>query len=363
MISLGFMTLDLHNEHSYFTEIAKRAHNHHIICYRFIPSKINPITEIIEGEIYDANNYRWTKKSFYLPDVLYDRCFYGDDFHSKQCKAIINWIKGKENIQFLGFGFPNKLELYEVLYQSKLSAYLPKTVSIVSTQTVDSYVKELNKIIIKPIDGAQGNGVYLIEKENINIIVKTDKEKKQVSRTFSKHSTYLSWLERVLSKREYLLQPFLSLQNENNQPFDIRSLLQRDQHGNWITVGKGIREGRKDGIVSNLSLGGTVIPFEAWSKGINEPTRNFVIEEIEDILQNLPPILENHFSPLFELGVDIGVARDGSVWILDINSKPGRKVLLLSDPELKEYLYESPLLYTKWLMERRENTHEKTLSD
>lgn len=363
MISLGFMTLDLNNEQSYFTEMAKRAKNKNIICYRFIPTMINPITEIIEGEVYDTNENRWVKNNFYLPDILYDRCFYQDDFHSKQCKAIITWLKGKEHLQFLGFGLPNKLELYEILSQTKLSAYLPTSVRVLSAQTIDFYLQKLNRLIMKPIDGSQGNGVYFIEKDGKNITVKTDKLKNQISHTFSEPSTFLSWLERVLTKREFLLQPYLFLQNEHNHPFDIRSLLQKNRHGKWMTVGKGVREGREGGIVSNLSLGGSVRPFEDWVKEMNEPTRSFVIEEIEDILQSLPHILEKYFPPLFELGVDIGVAKDGSVWILDINSKPGRKVILCSEPELNENLYESPLLYAKWLLERRESTHEKTLSD
>lgn len=363
MISLGFMTLDLLHEHNYFTEIAKRAENKGIVCYRFIPSKMNPTTEIIEGEVYVPGEERWLKQNFYLPDYLYDRCFYGDDFHSKQCKAILAWLKGKENDRFLGFGLPNKLVLHEVLSQSKLSAYLPKTVSFLSAQTIISLLKEHKRVIMKPTDGAQGNGVYLIEQDGNHVIVTTDKVNKQASRVFSERSTLVSWLERLLSKREYLLQPFLSLQNENKHPFDIRTFIQKDGNGNWRTAGMGIREGRKDGIVSNLSLGGTVIPFEDWLEGVSTDKRDFVIEEIKDILKSLPHILENHFPPLFELGVDLGLAKDGSVWILDINSKPGRKVLLSSKPHLKEYLYESPLLYARWLQERRETSHEKTLSD
>lgn len=363
MISFGFMTLDLQNEHSYFTEIARRAQKHRIHCFRFIPSNMNPMTEMIEGEEFDINHDCWEKKNFHLPEILYDRCFYGDDFHSRQCKAIVTWLKGKENVQFLGIGLPNKLELYEALSKSKLSAYIPNTIRIRSAEMVNVYLKKYNQVILKPIDGSQGYGIYLIEQAEKQRIVKTDKIKNQVSRTFSKQSTWLSWLERILSKNEYMLQPFLALQNENKQPFDIRSLLQKDRNGRWVTVGKGIRQGRTEGIVSNLSLGGTVIPFDSWLSSMNKAERKFIVEEIEDILQSLPVILERTFSPLFELGVDIGIAKDHSIWILDINSKPGRKVLLWNEPEMKEYLFESPLLYARLLQERSDFTHEETISD
>lgn len=46
---------------------------------------------------------------------------------------------------------------------------------------------------------------------------------------------------------------------------------------------------------------------------------------MEEIFTLLPSILENSFSALFEIGVDIGITPDGSLWILDVNSKPGEK--------------------------------------
>ncbi|TKC18129.1 YheC/YheD family endospore coat-associated protein [Robertmurraya kyonggiensis] len=352
MLTLGFMTLQLKNEHTYFTEIAGRALKYDIECVRFIPASMDPTTEMFEGELYSHQQNRWLKKKFPLPDVLYDRCFYGEDFHSRQCKGIVSWLKSKDNVRFLGYGLPNKLELYEVLSNSKLSAYLPKTVKVTSPLMVQSLLQTFQRIILKPSNGSQGNGVYYIEMQKRHYIVKTDKLEQQVSRVFADEALLLNWLERLLKKKEFMLQPYLSLTNEQHEPFDIRSLLQKDRNGNWITVGKGIRQGKVERIVSNLSAGATVIDYETWIQSIPEQKRNFINEEIKFILESLPHLLEENFHPLFELGVDIGVAKDHSIWILDVNSKPGRKVLLTSQPGLQDYLYESPLLYANTIMER-----------
>ncbi|MEQ2529627.1 YheC/YheD family protein [Robertmurraya yapensis] len=363
MLTLGFMTLLLENEHTYFTEIAKRAHKYNIECFRFIPSSMDPTTEMFEGEYFSHQQDRWVKKRFPLPDVLYDRCFYGEDFHSRQCKGIVSWLKSKDNVRFLGYGLPNKLELYEVLSNSNLSAYLPKTVKVTSPQMIHSLLQTFQRIILKPSNGSQGNGVYYIERHNKHFIVKTDKLDQQVSRVFADETLLLNWLERLLKKKEFMLQPYLSLTNEHHEPFDIRSLLQKNRNGHWITVGKGIRQGKEERIVSNLSAGATVIDYEKWIQSIPQQKRNFIKDEIKFILESLPRLLEEKFHPLFELGVDIGVAKDYSIWILDVNSKPGRKVLLTSQPDLQDYLYESPLLYAKAIMERSILDHEETVFD
>jgi len=139
--------------------------------------------------------------------------------------------------------------------------------------------------------------------------------------------------------------------------------MQKDEHGKWVVRGKGIRVGLNGRIVSNVSAGGSIIPFSDW---VNENAPSpFLMKEINYILSLLPHVLEETFPPLFEIGVDIGMAKDGSLWILDVNSKPGRKVIVTTSPELKPALEEAPILYAKHLLEqkRRLNDHEKTLSN
>ncbi|MDF1509272.1 YheC/YheD family protein [Robertmurraya sp. DFI.2.37] len=216
MLTLGFMTLHLQNEQGYFTEMAKRAKKYNITCFRFIPSDINPQSEMIQGEEFDCNQETWKQKLFPLPNILYDRCFYGEDFHSKQCKAIVDWLKTKKNIQFLGYGLPNKHKLYETLNRTSLAPYLPKTVKITSPEMVQQLCKKMKRIILKPINGSQGNGIYFIEKSDEFWKVKTDKSEYQATRSFANEVQLVNWLDRLLHKKEFILQPYSHRQNKWN---------------------------------------------------------------------------------------------------------------------------------------------------
>ncbi|HJV31893.1 MAG TPA: hypothetical protein VJ558_06830 [Bacillales bacterium] len=91
MIRFGIMSLTMDSETTYFNEIANRAAAHDMECYRFIPSHIDPLTQLVKGKKYDPIEENWTSSEFPIPTILYDRCFYGDDDHSKQCMPIVSW--------------------------------------------------------------------------------------------------------------------------------------------------------------------------------------------------------------------------------------------------------------------------------
>jgi hypothetical protein len=366
MIAFGIMSLTMESEENYLTEIAQLAENQGMEVFRFIPSHINPNSETVKGKKYVTERQDWIDSEFPIPAIIYDRCFYGEDEHSKQCLPIVTWLKSRADIQFLGYGLPNKLELYHSLRASRVSAYLPQSKPATDAGTVLKELHSLNRIILKPINGAQGYGIYYVRKNEKTFHVKTEKQKQIISRIFPNELKLKAWLDSLLTRHEYLVQPYLELSNEEMKPQDIRILLQKNEHGKWLVRGNGVRQGNTGGILSNLSAGGTVTNFAEWMKTIPSSKRAYILSELEYIITNLPQLLEKEFLPLFEIGIDIGVAKDGSLWILDVNSKPGRKVVLQTKPEMKETLYLAPLLYGKYLMEadpkERKNIYERTLS-
>ncbi|CRK83559.1 YheC/YheD family protein [Neobacillus massiliamazoniensis] len=359
MITFGIMTLNMESETSYIDQIAKLADSCEMECFRFIPSKINPHTLLVKGKKFNAKDQTWAEGEFPIPSILYDRCFYGDDEHSKQCIPIVSWLKCRNDITFLGYGLPNKLELYNVLKNSVLTPYLPPTMKVSNPGEVLKELKIRNRIILKPISGSQGYGIYYVKQNDKSFHVKTEKQKKIISHIFQNELKLNHWLNSLMVQRDYLLQPFLELANDHLQPFDIRILIQKNEHGDWVTRGKGVRQGTTGGILSNLSSGGSVIRFADWLAFLPPAKREYIRNELTFITANLPRLLEQEFLPLFELGVDIGVARNGAIWILDVNSKPGRKVILETKPELKETLYLAPLLYGKHIS-KLEQTERKS---
>ncbi|RAK19461.1 YheC/D-like protein [Anoxybacillus vitaminiphilus] len=350
MISFGFLTIREHQEHEYATEMAKRASLYGIEMYRFTPLSIDPLTEKVNGEKFSHELQSWVSCLFDIPTFIYDRCFYHSDSRSKQSKPIVQWLKKRPDLVFLGNGLPNKWELYESLRAHPLlSPYTVKTWRITSVHDVIEALKSEKNIILKPETGSQGKGMYSLKQTKHSLqIESTSKEDIQI---INSKAELKAWAEKQLQLQSYIGQPLLPLKNKYGQPFDLRLLLQKDEHGQWKERGRGIRIGEKETFIANVSAGAAIIPFKEWMSQIPELQQVLINDGIDTIITLLPSYLDETHGQLFEIGLDIGITDEGAVWILDVNSKPGRKIVLETSPHEAENLYHAPLRYCRFLFE------------
>jgi glutathione synthase/RimK-type ligase-like ATP-grasp enzyme len=364
MKSFGFISLNPAAENSYFTEVAQCSSRYGMECFRFKPTKIDPVTHLVSGEKYHPEHRAWQSAKFPIPEILYDRCFYQDNPISKTSQSIVNWLKKRKDLCFLGNGLPNKWRIYEILSQSSLKPYIPKTIKAESPQQVLAFLAKRKKVILKPTFGSGGMGIACLEAEKDEISVLIEKQQELFRTTFPNKKQARLWIENLLKKKEYISQPFLPLSDSLERPFDLRLFLQKNGEGSWVERGRGVRIGQKQGILSNLRAGADTEPFQTWVDTLKPTQKEFLLKEISDLSLNLTTILEEALPPLFELGIDIGVAKDLSLWILDVNSKPGRKVVLETTPEATDALYSAPLEYGRLLTlnhQKEGNSYEKTL--
>ncbi|MEH7381552.1 YheC/YheD family protein [Bacillus sp. JJ1533] len=346
MISLGFITLYPNQERNYATELAKRAPELGIQLYRFTPTSIEPTSEWVRGEKYNHRTNTWEQSMFEIPMFLYDRCFYSNDEISKKSQPIMNWLKLRPANAFLGHGLPNKWEIYNTLRQDKeLSPYIPSTDQALSASAILRTLMKQHQIILKPEKGSMGKGIIglFLHRNHVEVIYK-DKHLLKKNQ-FTTRGDLKRWIDSVITSQPYLSQPYLPLHDEENRPFDIRILLQKDGQGKWVEQGRGIRLGLPNHLISNLGGGGETQSFEKWTETMTFLQKQLLSDNIHTIINRLPDVLEVHFEPLFEIGVDLGLTKDGAIWILDTNSKPGRKVILETNQSKEDVLYKTPLQY------------------
>lgn len=354
MLSFGFLTLNKKTEQLYFSEIAKRAAQFLIETFCFSPGDIDPKTELVHGRKYNSATAHWEDAVFPIPTYIYDRCFYPSEEILRKNVPIVNWLKNRSDIIFIGHGLPNKWNIYNALSShSLLQYYIPKTTKVESTEDIFKALHAHKKILLKPENGSQGRGIISLELSGKQIELHTQRHKHLIHKIFSKKEQLSKWLQHLITTHSYLIQPFLELQDRENRPFDIRILLQKNKENNWQELGRGIRKGQQGHIISNLHGGGSVHSFTDWLASIDRNQRILLIDDINTIITHLPVALEQSFGPLFELGIDIGVAKDGTIWVLDTNSKPGHKTILETNPSIENQLYSAPLEYCKHLALQR----------
>ncbi|MCU9612533.1 YheC/YheD family protein [Caldibacillus lycopersici] len=350
MQSFGIISINNTSELEYINEIAAYAVKSGFHCYRFTPDAVTPNKDTVPGLAFDSESGEWISAEFPIPTVLYDRCFYRNEQELKQYSPIINWLKTRTDLLFLGYGLPNKLAIYDTLKTNpQILPYLPETTATQHVQEVFKLLRERESLLLKPVFGSQGRGIFVLQKKEKQILVKTVKNTTIIEREMDSEKTK-KWLNQLLASYSYLAQPFLSLTNAKQQPFDIRILLQKDENGKWIERGKGMRIGKEQSIISNLAGGGIPYSFEDWLEEVAPEKQEFIQAELNELIQLIPTALEHYYHPLFEIGLDIGIDKRGALWLLEVNSKPGRNVLLTVKPEMEKIIYEAPIKYAIHLL-------------
>ena len=195
-----------------------------------------------------------------------------------------------------------------------------------------SFLRRHRKIVIKPNGGSHGRGVAAIQQSESGYLVHgRTRENRFFQLTFNDESSLKQWLNRFVATTRYVMQPYLQLTTPDGRPYDLRMLIQKNERGEWITTGMAIRTGKPHSLTSNLHGGGRAeraVPFLL---------RHFHRDQVDDIMEKIrwlatvvPPHIERHHGRLLELGLDVGIDTDGRVWLLEVNSKPGRSVFVLT---------------------------------
>jgi glutathione synthase/RimK-type ligase-like ATP-grasp enzyme len=347
--TLGIMTLKPDPAHSYYREIGIHSSPYSMDLYLFSPGGISPVDETVKGFVFNKESCAWEENTFEIPAYIYDRTYYDDSLQSRQAKAVVQRLKNQPHIRFLGYGLPNKWKIYEILKDSPLASYIPETFLIKDHFHLFNLLIQHKDIIIKPVDGAHGFAVYHLSLSKKRVTVRTTKKRQIAEQSFQSKTTFLKWIERLLGQYTFIAQKRIDNKTEHDTPYDFRILMNKDEYGEWREFQRAVREGPQGAIVTNISRGGSYFKQEDWESRHLEADWDFVKTEMNECLDELPHLLEDYFSPLFELGIDILLARDNSLWILDINSKPGHKIVDTLAAERKHLLYRAPVDYCNYL--------------
>lgn len=122
-------------------------------------------------------------------------------------------------------------------------------------------------------------------------------------------------------------------------------------------TGRGIRTGQKTELHQISPRAGS--HFIGYFHQKNPETISIAVEQkIQHILRTLPRETEAVFERLFELGIDLGIDKKGQIWIMDINSKPGRKIIQAIQPEAMKDIHRAPFQYSRYLADHLQKAGE-----
>ncbi|WP_053374709.1 YheC/YheD family endospore coat-associated protein [Paenibacillus sp. FJAT-27812] len=328
-----------------------------IHVYVFSEESLQPKSGQLYGYCYEQGRWAWQQVP--LPDIIYDRCFFTEANQRTRCQSMLNRLSQKKPFLMLNGTLPAKLDVFDALKtDSLLAKHMPATIPYQSANQVKQMAdRRIDGIVLKPSAGMQGRGILHIKRCPLSRATKVNgrtRQNRSFSMTFTEDSELEHWINRFINRSSYLLQPYLSLNDEDGKPFDVRTLMQKDHTGKWSLTGVVSRTGQAGSLTSNLHGGGDARPAaQLITAKFGKQKAERLLEQIHTISKQTAERLESKFGRFAELGLDYGIEPSGQIWLIEANSKPGRSSFrIISDLEAARLSIERPLLYARLLSRR-----------
>lgn len=201
----------------------------------------------------------------------------------------------------------------------KLKDYLPHT-ALFNIDNFKQFISQYPTFFLKPRLGGGGFGVYKVAKQGRYFTLYYGSYR----RKYAKVSELYRALERRCRNKQYIIQKGIDLMQVSARLVDFRVVLLK-QKNQWVYMGVMGKHAAKHKFVTNQANGGNAIRFKrALTLGLNLSEKQ--CEKLHDKLRNtslsIAHKMNETFKNITELGIDVGIDKQGHIWLLEANTKP-----------------------------------------
>lgn len=145
----------------------------------------------------------------------------------------------------------------------------------------------------------------------------------------------------------YVLQEGLGLALYYGNPYDFRALVQKGASGRWQVAGLVARIAPEGGVITSPRSGGLVAsPDRVLAHSFGPPGGRKVLGDLAETCIRIAQRLEDVYGRCVELGLDMGVTRDGRVKLIEANGRPLKVSLSrLRDAGVDAAIFRYPVHY------------------
>lgn len=305
--------------------------------FAFTPRDINWQQETVHAWFLDGGG-GWVRRVVPLPDVVYNRL----PSRRAETSTPITTLRErfiKRKIPFFNWSFFNKADVYKLLDNDpEALRHLPESVNNPTADKIKELLEKHQFLYYKPTAGSLGIGIYrLTYHPRRGYFIRYRRNGGNVLLRFSNFAS----LMRMLRARHgsglgsYVVQQGIRLVEIDNCPIDFRFHMHKDGRNQWVVAGIGAKKAGRGSVTTHIKNGGSLMtPQQALSRTFGDKAEE-VLENAKSAAVKLSEAIERNYAhTLGELGLDIGIDREGEVWMFEANAKPGRSIF--KHPALRE---------------------------
>jgi hypothetical protein len=325
------------------------------IIYFFSVDDYDNENERISGTFYNYVSKRFEKRSFPLPDILYDR---GGGILKSQKSAsdyIRQSIESNENVKrFNPRYFFDKLDVHNKLIRYKeVSKYLPETIPYKNANDLISMFNKYPILYIKDRIGNRGLGVTRVRKYPNGNFELSYFNKEFYKYGFDSFDELVEKLNELYKNKRAIIQCSIDVLNINNSNVDMRATVQRNGSGHLSVIACPVRVGNPECPITSTRSGSRVFPFENFFRKFynsSEDEINTLKIRVNEFLLTTYKCIEDLYGIFGEIGIDFAIDNDKNIWFIECNAKPGKDTVYLSyDEATVKKAFLNPLEYSKYI--------------
>lgn len=269
-------------------------------------------TEKVNGYYYSYAQKNLELREEKIPAINLFRAV----FYKKKTYFRLKQIESRMKCTFINLiGERDKWRIHSFLSRKKyFRPFLPQTQKF-SQIDLERFLTTYGEVLIKPVNGAFGNKIFVVKGRKRKKQVKYTERKIVMTAKMTAKDFYPFLLQRMGTTRSYLIQPYLPFQECNGSKYDLRVSVQKGKEGRWEITGIVARVAREDGIVTNVAQGGEAVSYYEV-KGLIQPE---IMEGLKELSLSIAREIEQNQPQAADLGIDLAIDKENRIWLIEVN--------------------------------------------
>lgn len=311
--SIGMLVAEKDEDFRLHDAMAFASAAHETDFFWFRPVDASYDSPLLRATVFQGG--RWTSQYRRLPDVVYDRLKERGLRRSEKAYAR---LQGIPNTHSRPAGSFNKVKAYEMLSgDPSVAPHLIPYMALDSAERALEFIAAHGQTVIKPSGGTKGSAIIVVQREG---------EHYRIDDPVYSHLLGTEQLSSLLAglaeSKDMVLQKFIDSITPEGLPFHIRVHLIRDAEGAFRIIGHMpyISTQQRHKVVNHHS---NLRAFTQWHWFLphqfpgREDEMNAKIDRFAyAVAARIEERLEHR---LWEIGLDLGIEQDGSIWLYEAN--------------------------------------------
>lgn len=289
----------------------------------------------VNGFFYEDDG--WKQMNIPLPDAIYDRLPNRRTEKLNVLQEVKARLQQDYLIPWFNPGFFDKWEMHELLKNDDdVRQYLPETYLHPSINEIEQMLETHKHVYFKPAKGSLGLGIQQIIKlkDDEGYYCRFHNGEENRLRRYQSLQTLIQQQFTHDRLKHILVQQGIHLVRWQKRAVDFRIHTNKNQLGQWTVSAIAAKTAGSGSVTTHIRYGGNVKTIEEVL-GIG-PKKRKIEAALKEASLAISKAIESRMDGYVgEFGFDLGLDRDGNIWLFEANAKPGRSIF--SHPQLQHY--------------------------